>query len=235
MAEGTPQTERQAKTLIRPYRPSDLDALIEVTVRTGNAGGDASGLHGDDELLAYVYMAPYVALAPEWAWVAEKDGRPVGFLVAVPEAAEFDIWWLREWAPVMDEKFPAEERAVWPEPGQQLFEAVQAGRAPSVGTNLPELGEELSGDSQQQDIYPAELHINLLPEAQGLGAGRRLMETLFEKLRDEGAPGITLGVDPNNEQAVGFYKHLGFNTVRELRDESGQPVSFVMTKRVGPA
>ena len=43
--------------------------------------------------------------------------------------------------------------------------------------------------------YPASLHIDLLPEAQNQGVGRRLMACLFEKLRESEAAGVHLYVD----------------------------------------
>ena len=68
------------------------------------------------------------------------------------------------------------------------------------------------------DRYPAHLHVDLLPVAQGGGNGRRLLETLFDALRADGAPGVHLGVARANVGAVGFYHHLGFE---ELDGDEG--------------
>ncbi|WP_175984914.1 GNAT family N-acetyltransferase [Microbacterium tenebrionis] len=57
--------------------------------------------------------------------------------------------------------------------------------------------------------YPAHLHIDLLPEAPGQGAGRRLIQTLFTELRRRGVPGLHLGMDPANTSAAAFYERLG--------------------------
>jgi ribosomal protein S18 acetylase RimI-like enzyme len=62
--------------------------------------------------------------------------------------------------------------------------------------------------------YPAHLHVDLLPRAQGSGNGRRLVEHLFSRLRAMGVRGVHLGVDADNERAVGFYRHLGMRPVR---------------------
>jgi ribosomal protein S18 acetylase RimI-like enzyme len=63
--------------------------------------------------------------------------------------------------------------------------------------------------------YPAHLHINLLPRAQGHGAGRRLIHRLLASLAEAGAGGVHWGVDPANTAAMGFYRKLGFAEVRE--------------------
>lgn len=57
------------------------------------------------------------------------------------------------------------------------------------------------------DLYTNPL---LLPEWQGGGNGRRLLETLFDALRARGVTGLHLGLDTSNTHAVGFYEHLGF-------------------------
>jgi ribosomal protein S18 acetylase RimI-like enzyme len=57
--------------------------------------------------------------------------------------------------------------------------------------------------------HPAHLHIDLLPETQGQGLGRRLIETLFAELTRRGVRGLHLGMDPNNAGAAAFYERLG--------------------------
>lgn len=63
--------------------------------------------------------------------------------------------------------------------------------------------------------YPAHLHIDLLPEAQGGGNGSRLIHTLLGALRSRGVHGVHLGVGKANAGAVGFYRHLGFEVLAE--------------------
>jgi ribosomal protein S18 acetylase RimI-like enzyme len=59
------------------------------------------------------------------------------------------------------------------------------------------------------DRYPAHLHIDLLPRAQGHGLGRALVTTLTDALRERGVPGLHLGVDPANTGALAFYARIG--------------------------
>ena len=56
-------------------------------------------------------------------------------------------------------------------------------------------------------------HIDLLPAVQGGGNGRLLITALLDALREAGARGVHLGVDPANARALGFYRHLGFAEV----------------------
>lgn len=58
--------------------------------------------------------------------------------------------------------------------------------------------------------YPAHLHIDLLPECQGQGYGRKLMEMLIAHLKERGINGLMLHVSMKNEGAIAFYKRYGF-------------------------
>lgn len=61
--------------------------------------------------------------------------------------------------------------------------------------------------------YPAHLHIDILEEYTGNGHGTMLMNALIKKLKEDHIEGLCLGVDRNNERAVRFYKHCGFEIV----------------------
>ena len=63
--------------------------------------------------------------------------------------------------------------------------------------------------------FPAHLHIDLLPEAQGKGTGRALMETLCAHLADIKVKGVMLDVGKDNEGAIKFYKKVGFKVLKE--------------------
>jgi GNAT superfamily N-acetyltransferase len=58
--------------------------------------------------------------------------------------------------------------------------------------------------------HPAHLHVDLLPEAQGAGFGRRLVETFLAAVAEAGAPSLHLGTGSGNLRAVRFYERLGF-------------------------
>jgi ribosomal protein S18 acetylase RimI-like enzyme len=74
--------------------------------------------------------------------------------------------------------------------------------------------------------YPAHLHIDLLPETQGQGLGRRLIETLFAELRRRGVPGLHLGMNPENIGAGAFYERLGMHRLESAPDSTMYGVRF---------
>lgn len=183
---------------IRTYEPHDWDRLDYICLKTGDSGTDATGKWADDQLLSYIYVLPYAKHAPNWVWVADEGGEAYGYLASTKNVAAFRLWWDAHWVPVLEKKFPAEARAKWPPNEEAFFERWISPTRPQP---------------KWLHQFPAELHINLLPKSQGQGAGRRLMEALTQKMRDNGIPGVQLAVAGSNLNAIGFYEHLGFKTL----------------------
>jgi GNAT superfamily N-acetyltransferase len=68
--------------------------------------------------------------------------------------------------------------------------------------------------------YPGHLHIDLLPEFQGRGFGKRLTDVLLEKMRNNGeGKGVHLIMAGDNINAQGFYMHLGFERYKAVLDD----------------
>ena len=196
---------------IRPYRPSDRDALYEVCVRTADVGGDATGILEDDRLWGDIFAAPYVERHPDLAWVVESaDGRTIGYIVATSDTEAFETWFRDEWWPGVADRYPLSGES---EPTRQdAMIGLANRRAP--------------GQDSYSAEYPAHLHIDLLPETQGQGLGRRLIETLFDELRRRGVPGLHLGMNPANAAAGAFYERLGMTLIEVTPDATYYGIRF---------
>lgn len=178
---------------IRPYRPADRATVAEICVRTGDSGADATGMYSSDDLLADIYVLPYVDFEPEWAWVVERDGHVAGYLVATADTRGFVERYREEWLPWFAAKHHPEDAA-----DERDARMIDTGLRPE---------RMLVADV---DRFPAHLHIDLLPELQGKGFGRALIRTVLEALAARGVPALHLGVSPDNRGAQGFYRALGF-------------------------
>jgi len=64
------------------------------------------------------------------------------------------------------------------------------------------------------DQYPAHLHIDFLPRAQGRGLGTRVIALFEQKLRENGVAGFHLGMGEKNVLAGRFYEKLGLTMIR---------------------
>lgn len=183
---------------IRPYHPSDLPDLYHICLGTGDAGQDGTHLYQDPYLLGHYYAAPYAVLEPDLSFVLTGDGVPVGYVLGARDTETFGKRCETEWFP------PLRARYLLP-PEDDTSRDAQMVRALH------------RGHQQQNEFadYPAHLHIDILPVGQGLGWGRRLIETLIDQMRSLSVPGVHLGVGGRNTRAIGFYEHVGFHRVKE--------------------
>jgi ribosomal protein S18 acetylase RimI-like enzyme len=194
---------------LRPYRTGDHDAVYDICVRTGAAGGDATHLLRNPVLMGHVYAGAYLALAPDLAYVVEDDDGVSGYILGAADTAEFEDLLEREWWPDLRRRYPTyrtDGDAVLDDLLIALMHSPARAPADLVAT------------------YPSHLHIDLLPRSQGQGWGRRLIETLVERLRAAGSHGLHLGVATANTDAQAFYRVLGFTEL----DDDGVSVTFAM-------
>lgn len=180
---------------LRSFRPGDEPALAEICLRTADTGSDATGILDDDDIWAAVFVLPYVARHPELAVVVETDdGRVAGYAVATGDTDGFEEWFQHQWWPRFAQR--------WPKPAADAVTRQDSVLAYAYGRR--------PGAEPFARHYPAHLHIDLLPELQGQGWGRRLIEALRDWLRAAGVPGVHLVAAGTNAGAIAFYGRLGF-------------------------
>lgn len=183
---------------IRPYHPSDLTALYRICLKTGNSGTDATGLYKDPDILGQFYAAPYAVLEPELCFIATKEDIPSGYILGTRDSKNFYQQCEKEWFPVLRKRYPLP--AIDDEsPDARIIRLIHQGQV------------------THDDLvdYPAHLHIDLLPNLQGQGMGRKLIETFAQKLKVMGVAAVHLQVGKKNEGAVKFYKRVGFHIIKE--------------------
>jgi ribosomal protein S18 acetylase RimI-like enzyme len=183
---------------IRAYRPSDLDAVYDICIRTGDGGADARGQYTDDRLMGDVFAAPYVTLEPEHAHVLDDGtGAAVGYILGTADTARFVRRYREEWLPATADRYP--KPAVPPVTPDDMMLTLH---------HHPErmLVAEMAD-------YPAHLHIDLLPEWQGKGWGRGLIASFLAGLHAAGVAQVHLSMLTTNVAARAFYDRLGFAEV----------------------
>ncbi len=179
---------------LRPFRAGDEPALSEICLQTADAGADGTGIFADDDLWGQIFVLPYAKRHPDLAFVVETDdGRVAGYIVGTDDTRAFEEWFATRWWPQFADR--------WPRPDEVNTRQDQT---------LVHAYDRRGGAEPFGDAYPAHLHIDLLPELQGQGWGRRLIETLVAALRERGVTGLHLAADAGNIGAVAFYPRVGF-------------------------
>jgi ribosomal protein S18 acetylase RimI-like enzyme len=151
---------------------------------------------------------------PSLAFVAEDAAGVGAYIVGALDSRAFEKRLEAEWWPALRRRYPAPPSEF---PPDQWTPDQRAAGFIHVPLTVP---DELAED------YPSHLHINMVPRLQSGGLGRQLMDTLMRALREQGSVGLHFFVQPANQRAVGFYRHLGF-TVISAQD----PVIFAMDLR----
>ncbi|GGV86311.1 GNAT family N-acetyltransferase [Streptomyces massasporeus] len=180
---------------IRPYRPEDRPALDDICIRTAHHGEDSRPHYADPGIFPVTFAAPYVNLEPDLAFVVDDgQGRAVGYILGAADTPRFAEAFRVTWLPLVADRYPEP-----PRPPRTPDEAIAGLLHHPERMVLPELAG-----------HPAHLHIDLLPDWQGRGHGRRLMRTLLGALQGRGVPAVHLSMATANTRARAFYDRMGF-------------------------
>lgn len=186
---------------IRPYYPSDLTSLYRICLKTGDSGNDATNLYSDPDLLGHIYVGPYVHFEPELCHVVTQSDKPYGYILGTRDSQQFYQKCEKEWFPVIRNQYNL------PDDDNKSIEAI-------IIRKLHQKFEAEPGIKK----YPAHLHVDILPEGQGFGLGWKLMKTFMDKLRELKIKGLHLGVGKKNQNAIKFYKHIGFKVFKDFEN-----------------
>lgn len=180
---------------IRPATPDDEQQIARICLLTGADGGNAAGRFGDDLVLADVFALPYLYGPSCFVWVVDIGGEARGYVVGTADTEAFQQWFSGEW---------------WPQRGP-----LHSAKTEDDAWLLPSADDPTRCLSDAVAEFPAHLHIDLLPELQGAGWGRRLIDTLVAQLADEGVEGVHLVAPRANVAAQAFYPKVGFAPIGE--------------------
>ena len=186
---------------LRPYRASDLDALYEICLVTGDSGKDASPLHNDRKAIGHLYSAPYGVIEPEQVFVAEDDVGVAGYVVGTHDTDAFAAKLELQWWPALRQYYDGVPATELTDADRQRIEAI---RQPHINP---------------ADIvarYPAHIHMNLLPRLRGQRVGSRLLQMWIAQAREAEVSGIHLGANASNAGGIAFWQAGGFVPVQTI-------------------
>jgi ribosomal protein S18 acetylase RimI-like enzyme len=195
----------------------------------------------------YLWTLQYTHLCPQNCFVLDDgQGRAVGYVIGCPDVFAFAEAYPRYVGEVLQS---ADGRRDVPAPEQ--LDTLEPWSVPVSGHGDEEkrvndrcmaqlaysvrwlLLEGVDGKSDLVRKYRATMHIDLLPEYQGQGWGRKLIESFVGSVRDsklDYGQGIHIGVSGENTKVVPFYEKLGF----EVYDGGEKEGNVWMIRHLGP-
>jgi GNAT superfamily N-acetyltransferase len=207
-------------TEIREARMEDLEALGHIAYATGFFGSSARRFFPDPTLFTDLWVRPYLGAVGCGNFLAFSGGVPVGYILGTAHLGAYRRHLLQS--------------LPW------LLRRALQGRYPRLGPSLAYLTRMLRYPTPQAPTgpYPAQLHVNLLPEARGRGLGQALMSAHLEALRRHRVPGVQLSTTRENAAALRLYERSGFRVWREASSPLWRPwlgrnaVHVVMVKEL---
>jgi len=187
-------------TDLRPFRRQDLDSLYAISLGTGLDGADASAMYRDGRMMGHIYSAPYALLSPATAFVAEDSEGVAGFIVGAIDTHAFEDQLEREWWPAL--------RAIYEDPSNDPPTTWSADQRRGFMIHHPR-----RTPATIVEVFPAHIHMNLLPRMQGRGLGRALIEIWLGVARRMGVTGIHVEPSAQNHRAIRFWQSCGFERV----------------------
>jgi ribosomal protein S18 acetylase RimI-like enzyme len=157
---------------IRSYRPADRPSICRLCCDTGVFGEPVDPLFGDRELFADLFTRAYLEYEPDWALVAEVDGKVIGYLLGAV-SPYFDFLLMRS-------GFQTTTR--------MLFR-LATGRYARYPRNRRFVRWLLTAGLREQPRHPADaahLHWDIEKGFRGRGIPLRLWSIYADKLRSAG-------------------------------------------------
>ncbi len=186
---------------IRTYHITDLSSLYRICLLTGRDGGDATSYLKDTDLVGHLYAAPYAIFEPDLCFILDQDHIPCGYILGTKDSTRFYEKSEKKWFSKLRKRYPL------PQKNEESLNA-------NFIRNLHQNQVVIEG----LEDYPAHFHIDVLPIAQGRGYGRKLIEVFLNQIQAQGVQGAHLIVSKNNQNAIGFYKQVGFQEIKQLAE-----------------
>ena len=169
---------------IRPYESKDKESVR--FVHLNSEGPCKSSKRGINFSLA-VYCDYYIEKEPENCFVAvDENDKAVGYVISAENFDKFKETYLSTYYPRI-KKWEYRRR--------------------KSGLRAIASQEKYKAD------YPAHLHIDILPEYQHKGLGRKLMDALCKNLRQKNVKGVMFTVWHKNYNAIKLYEKYGFELI----------------------
>ena len=189
------------EAVIRPYRAADRADVRRLACETAVRGTPVDTLFADREVAADVLTRYYTDEEPSSVFVAESDGRVVGYLTGCLDSRRYArrMTWRIVPAAVLR---AVRHGMLWHASTRRLL---QAGWLTWRRGGLPR--------TFTAPAYPAHLHLNVQEGFRGQRIGQSLTERFLQQAASAGVPGVHAAVRGDNAPACRLFERLGFTVL----------------------
>jgi len=183
-------------TAVRPYRQTDEEAIRRICCDTALYGKPIDPLLSDRQLVADSLVSYYTLLEPESTFVAEENGRVVGYINGCLDTHRYERLFSRQIAPKLARRVVVGGHWCRWKFWRLVFLFWQS--------------ESRWAKARQSaaSAYPAHCHMNLDAGFRQTGTGSALFKTFLARLNTHQIPGIHIVTA--TEGGKGFFAKMGF-------------------------
>lgn len=187
--------------IIRPYQRWDRESVRRISGDTANLGKPLETFFRDREIMVDALMDYYLDYEPSSCWVAESDGKVVGYLCGCLHHTRYLLITIFYVLPKTLGR--ALLRGVFCQP--ETWRLLKAG-----WMTLLKGGYSKHIPLEQ---YPVHLHINIQTEFRNRRIGPRLMEKFLGQVKSAGLKGVHAVTREENKGACRFFEKMGFGVL----------------------
>jgi GNAT superfamily N-acetyltransferase len=203
--------------VIRPFEEKDRESVRAICRRTGQKGRPTSLFFEDEEIIPMLYADYYTDYEPDSCFVAESDGKVVGYILGCPGTRRYNkIMFTR----------------VYPRVCLRIFWKIltlQYRKKQTYATLWWIISRGWSeGFSIPVDRYPGHIHFNLESEYRGRGLGERLSIAAGRRMREKGIIGshcIIREEEGDNSRSGFLCRERGYEIMKIKRNTVWEKVT----------
>jgi GNAT superfamily N-acetyltransferase len=186
---------------IRKYEQRDRKVVRWICCETGFMGDPMEVYFEGREIFADTWTRYWTDYEPESSFVAEADGKVVGYILGCLDTERQERILKEKIQPSLYKQAFSSTFFLHLKNWRYMRRVVRSWRRGEFNDDMKAVIAD----------YPAHLHTNIAPaEFRGQGMGKALMNAYFDYLRANKAKGVHLVTTSRNKIALGLYFHMGF-------------------------
>lgn len=186
---------------IRLYEKRDRDAVRQICCDTAYRGQPIEKFFTDREIVAELLTGYYTDFEADSLWVAEYEGKIVGYLTGCRNNRHYAA--LLAW--------PIVPRMIWKAVLKGLFYRKMTWRL--LWTTIRNW--QIGGFSKYipWERHSGHLHIDIMDQFRGQHVGRQLMERFMQQAQESNLRGVYAVTYEDNIPACRFFERMGFDVI----------------------